>query len=667
MVVFAKKKIVLGIIVTVSSVSASAVLTANAANNGEDKIIVTTAAGFQQKIEDAPASISVVSRKQLETKAYRDVTDALKDVPGVVVTGGGGSSDISIRGMSSQYTMILIDGKRVDTRSTRPNSDGSGIEQGWLPPLASIERVEVVRGPMSSLYGSDAMGGVINIITRKVHKEWNGSLHADTTLTERTKSGNSYQTSAYVAGPLIDGLLGLKVTGLFSHRNEDKFIDGYRKQEMRNGAATFSLTPDEQNSFDFEVGRYEQDRDATIGKSRVCTIRSCEDNTSRYARNNYSITHNGVYNFGTMTSYIQRDESKNPEREMKFADTIFNNQTTFTLDDHTVSVGGQYRYEDLRDNGNKSTSEKSTNTNKLTRWSWALFAEDEWQIINDFALTGGIRLDKDQLFGAHITPRLYGVWRADEQWTIKGGVTTGYRSPNLRHVAPNWLQVTGGGRSNGVIESDPKLKPEKSVNEEISVIWNNQKNFNVGVTIFNTNFKDKITEFNICSKKDKSLVSCESIGKGDYDFVNGRMNVGKANIRGIETTINWDIIENLSLAANYTYSYSKQKTGKFKGQPLNKMPTHMANATLNWQTLPEMETWARINFRGKTKNFQYRSSIRSGTPSYSFVDLGMTYSLTKNLRVLSGVYNVFDKRVTDEIHGATLDGRRYNIGINYDF
>ncbi|CDH26122.1 ligand-gated channel protein [Xenorhabdus bovienii] len=656
MAVFVKRKIVLGIIAAISSG------TVLAANNGEDKIVVTTAAGFQQKIEDAPASISVVSREQLETKSYRDVTDALKDVPGVVVTGGGSGSDISIRGMGSKYTMILIDGKRVDSRNTRPNGDESGIEQGWMPPLASIERIEVVRGPMSSLYGSDAMGGVINIITRKVQKEWHASLRADTTLTERKKSGNSYQTSVYAAGPLIDGLLGLKVNSLFSHRNEDKFAGGFNGQEMRNGAATLFLTPDEQNSFDFEIGHYEQDRDSHLGKSRRTSASS--DDITRYKRNNYSITHNGVYDFGTMTSYIQRDESNNPGREMKFADTLFNNQTTFVLGDHTLSVGGQYRYENLRDNENKMMAEKGVN--KLTRWSWALFAENEWQMTNDFALTSGIRLDKDELFGAHWTPRLYGVWHADEQWTIKGGVSTGYRSPNLRQVAPNWWQGTGGDGS-AVILSNPNLKPEKSVSEEISIIWNNQENLNIGLTVFNTDFKDKITEFKTCNKKAKPSIPCELLGGKEYVFISKRDNVGKANIRGIEATMNWTILENLSLAANYTYSDSEQKSGKFKGQPLNKMPTHMANATLNWQPLTEVDTWTRINFRGKTGKYENRDSMADGTPSYAFVDIGMTYNLTKELRLLGGVYNVFDKRVTNEIHGAALDGRRYNIGINYDF
>ncbi|CDG88436.1 ligand-gated channel protein [Xenorhabdus bovienii] len=663
MAVFVKRKIVLGIIAAISSG------TVLAANNGEDKIVVTTAAGFQQKIEDAPASISVVSREQLETKSYRDVTDALKDVPGVVVTGGGSGSDISIRGMGSKYTMILIDGKRVDSRNTRPNGDESGIEQGWMPPLASIERIEVVRGPMSSLYGSDAMGGVINIITRKVQKEWHASLRADTTLTERKKSGNSYQTSVYAAGPLIDGLLGLKVNSLFSHRNEDKFAGGFNGQEMRNGAATFSLTPDEQNSFDFEIGHYEQDRDSHLGKSRRTSASS--DDITRYKRNNYSITHNGVYDFGTMTSYIQRDESNNPGREMKFADTLFNNQTIFVLGDHTLSVGGQYRYENLRDNENKMMAEKGVN--KLTRWSWALFADNEWQMTNDFALTSGIRLDKDELFGAHWTPRLYGVWHADEQWTIKGGVSTGYRSPDLRQIAPNWWQATGGNGGNQIIMSNPDLKPEKSVTKEIGVIWNNQDNFNAGVTIYHTDFKDKITENVVCMKNSPSCPP----GTDSFEIVRGRANVSKAVMLGVETTMSWDITEDWSLAMNYTYTDTEQKSGLHKGKPLNKMPKHMANATLNWQALPEMQTWTRINFRSKTSGYLSRKTsgkgkdavllMDKGTPSYTFVDLGISYNLTKELRLLGGVYNVFDKRVTNETHGAALDGRRYNIGINYDF
>lgn len=87
-------------------------LLATQAHAAKQEVMVVTASGFQQKIEDSAASISVITREQLEKRAYRDVTDALKDVPGVVVTGGGSSSDISIRGMGSKYTLMLVDGKR---------------------------------------------------------------------------------------------------------------------------------------------------------------------------------------------------------------------------------------------------------------------------------------------------------------------------------------------------------------------------------------------------------------------------------------------------------------------------------------------------------------------------------------------------------------------------
>ncbi|EEG83728.1 outer membrane insertion signal domain protein [Proteus penneri ATCC 35198] len=93
----------------------------------------------------------------------------------------------------------------------------------------------------------------------------------------------------------------------------------------------------------------------------------------------------------------------------------------------------------------------------------------------------------------------------------------------------------------------------------------------------------------------------------------------------------------------------------------------MANATLNWETTPEMETWARINFRGKTSDYLARTSMSHGTPSYAFVDIGTSYSLTKQLNVIGGVYNVLDRRIDQEHFNTTLEGRRYNIGLNYNF
>ncbi|WP_234921362.1 TonB-dependent receptor plug domain-containing protein, partial [Vibrio anguillarum] len=168
--------------------------------------LVVTASGYDKVVTEAPASISVIDRERLDSRSYKDLTDALKDLPGVVITGGGSRQEISLRGMPSEYTVILVDGRKQSGRETQVSS-GGGFEQDWLPPLNAIERIEVVRGPMSTLYGSDAIGGVINIITRKDYQQWHGSLRAEATLQENTQSGDFYQGELYAAGPLVDNLL----------------------------------------------------------------------------------------------------------------------------------------------------------------------------------------------------------------------------------------------------------------------------------------------------------------------------------------------------------------------------------------------------------------------------------------------------------------------------
>ena len=111
--------------------------------NDDMEVMVVTASGYEQLIKNAPASISVIDREELASRFYRDLTDAMTDVPGVIVTGGGDRKDISLRGMANGYTLILIDGQRQTSRETRPNSDGPGVEGAWTPPIGAIERIEV--------------------------------------------------------------------------------------------------------------------------------------------------------------------------------------------------------------------------------------------------------------------------------------------------------------------------------------------------------------------------------------------------------------------------------------------------------------------------------------------------------------------------------------------
>ena len=196
-------------------------------------IVVTSAGGYEQNIADAAATISVISKEELEKKSYSDVTDALKNVPGVFVQGGGTNQTISIRGMGSAYTLFLIDGKPMNDGSLLTTNGGvQGASVNFLPPIEAIERIEVIRGPSSSLYGSDAMGGVINIITKKHQDELTGSIR-----TEYIKAGQSNDvnndatnTSLYVNAPLIDKFLSLQVTAGLQSIDESSL----QKKTLRN-------------------------------------------------------------------------------------------------------------------------------------------------------------------------------------------------------------------------------------------------------------------------------------------------------------------------------------------------------------------------------------------------------------------------------------------------
>lgn len=630
--------------------------------------IVLTASGFEQDIKKAAASISVLTQEEINKKAYRDVTDALKDVPGVVVTGGGSSSDISIRGMGSAYTVIMVDGKKVNTRSVRPNSDNSGIEQGWLPNIGAIERIEVIRGPMSGLYGSDAMGGVINIITKKAGNEWTGSIKLDTTLQENSNSGNVYQSNVYIAGPLIAKLLSFKANGLYSQRDEDEIYGGYSKQRIRAGGAAFSLTPNDDHTIDLEYQRSIQNRDATVGKSisPVQTGRNPPTNSlTDYYRTEYSLTHRGKIGAIETHSYIQREENDNPSRNMEAINTTFNSINKIDFDRHSLSFGGMYLKEELEDKGNQLSIGGARPVSNLDRYSWALFAENAWNIVDDFTLTSSLRLDKDEKFGDHWSPKVYGIWTLDDHWIIKGGVSTGYKTPALRATVAEWGQATGGGQSKGVIVGNPDLKPEKSVNYEVSFNWDSLDRLTAGLTLFNSEFKDKITEIRTCQGTSGSL-SCDWLGE-KFDFVSLRENVDKANMRGAEATFGWNVLPSVNVSANYTFTDTEQKSGVNSGKPLNEMPKHMFNTTADWEISDQFSSWGRVNYRSKTSDYLSRTTMAKGKPAYTMVDVGVNYKPTQNIAVAAGIYNLFDKEIDTATYNYVLDGRRYNLGMTYRF
>ncbi|MEE2749069.1 MAG: TonB-dependent receptor plug domain-containing protein, partial [Pseudomonadota bacterium] len=352
-----------------------------------DKVVVT-ASGFEQELVDAPASISVITREDIESRYYSDVTDALRNIPGVTITGGGsgdGGTDISMRGLPSSYTLLLVDGKRQDSRESRPNGS-AGFEQDWLPPMAAVERIEVVRGPMSTLYGSDAIGGVINIITRKVPQEWHGSVTLDTVLQENRDAGDIRQANIFAGGPLIQDTLGLQIFGRAYKREEDNIVNGYEEKKLNSGSAKLSYTPTSDHDIVLEAGVTKQERYGTLGRSNPtedCGRSGCGDSESKHERKYYNLSHSGRWGFTTSDSYIQTEKTRNDGRDMEITNTVANTNWVMSFDSNILSVGAQYQEEHLEDN----TSNRISDRTEIENTQWAVFAEDEWMIDPDFSLT----------------------------------------------------------------------------------------------------------------------------------------------------------------------------------------------------------------------------------------------------------------------------------------
>ena len=150
------------------------------------------------------------------------MADALRNVEGVDVggqVGKTGGSNISIRGMPSDYTLILIDGRRQNAAGSVTPGETS---TSFFPLVSSIERIEVIRGPV--LYGSDAMGGVINIITRRVDREWVGSVGVESTFNEDRDFGDRREINLYTSGPLVEDTLGVQLRGRFYERDASELV-----------------------------------------------------------------------------------------------------------------------------------------------------------------------------------------------------------------------------------------------------------------------------------------------------------------------------------------------------------------------------------------------------------------------------------------------------------
>ncbi|MND69105.1 Colicin I receptor precursor [compost metagenome] len=648
--------------------SPAAVYAAETAPLNEDQIVVT-ATGFSQERREAPATISVVNEKELNTRSNQNVTEAIREMPGVLVGNGHGSlatGDVQMRGMDSTYTSYMVNGIKQATRESRPYGHHIGTEAAFMPPIAAIERIEVIRGPMSSLYGSDSIGGVVNVITKKAYnlETWTGVLENNYFLQEKSEYGNTNQTNAFLMGPIIPGKLGVSVAADYLDRRDDDSQSDERfvKHEAGNLDATIAMSPTDTQLWDLNVTKGNQEKS--------------HNNKQWYwgfDRDAASLSQHAWYGDDLLEvkNYISYEKAKTEYRVPGMSSQFIeqrnveaNSANTFSLGDHKLTLGANWTRNELDDTFGIEDKEAPgvTPVSKITRDGWAVFAEDAWMIVPDFTLTTSARLDHDSYFGYHVTPKLYSNWTIDESWALKGGVSAGYKKPDLRQNNEGFTSVYGSYPYSEISIGNDDLKPEQSVNTEVGVYWQ-QDALALDATLFYTKFKDKISDYTICTQT--ATQKCVYNGY-TADSVYQYFNVSDAEIYGIELNGDWQVTASLRANANYTYTHSEQKSGDYKGYALSDFPTSMANVSLTWNVLNDLELWTKSSWRSNSPDIGKSTS----TEAYALVDLGARYHLNKNITLMTGINNLFDANpvyTTTYNQSAMLEGRRYNLGARYEF
>ncbi len=756
--------------------------------------VVVTAAGFEQKLTDAPASISVITPEDLAQRPYMTLLDAVRDLEGVDIgetRDKTGQGSISMRGMGSDYTLILINGKRQNNHGDiYPNNFG-GNQFNHIPPMDAIERIEVIRGPMSTLYGADAMGGVINIITKRVVDAWSGSATVGRTFETNDDYGDDTTADFFVTGPLVPGKLNLAARGSWYERDASNpvyapvadpageihdrslgFGGGGKTVDNTNKAAGISLTwtpSDSQTlTFDYDVSRQEYDNaiklnDSGVEEYPVGTVdnygavlrigntgrvepRAGYAPTQEFTRDSWSLTHEGSWNFGNSFVSLSHVATTNEGRTLPFTvderqalqqiwnsactglggtvggsgycapsaamgyrnSNAWNNQSEaqkleilraqlsdaqyqqllgylprpqrtmesaqYTLDakleipyqargEHVAVVGAQVIRGELTDGvfGMEAGTPGGVQDHNMV----SLFAEDTWTVIAPLSITAGLRYDDHEVFGSHLSPRLYGVYTVNDRWTVKGGASTGFKTPKTTQLYDG---VTGfGGQGTSPMFGNPNLQPETSTSYELATYWSHPDGHGFNATVFHNTFDDKIANQPCGPGLSQPCADTGDYGDLGYATSSRTTNIDKVVIQGAELSGRWRIGDAFGLRGNYTFTDSEQKSGADAGQPLTDTARHMANATLDWQASDGIKLF--LTAQSISKRYRDQHVVTGEAlyfKDYTVLHLGGSYAINDMVTLNARINNLLDRDFTTydtEFRDLNGDGT-YEDGTN---
>ena len=573
--------------------------------------IVVSASRVPLEAKAVGSAVTVITAEEIERKQARVVSDLMREVPGIAVHRSGPpgtQTAVRIRGGEAGHTLVIIDGVKVND----PADGNATYNFGHL--LASdVERIEVLRGPQSGLYGSDAIGGMINIVTRKGRGPATASLSVE---------GGSFGTANIMTGFRGAGegyhfamsAGGYRTSGISIAPGTEK--DGYRNQtynarfglelvedlelELSGRYVRTNLESDGQSSFG---GATPDDGDETDGDQRSGRTRlkySLFDGAWSHAAGASTVRMKRNFFDDSAGSHNRFDGRR---LRVDYETSVFF-ETSYGVDaTHAVTF--------------LTEREKNAHVTGGTRpnfTSQGYSGEYQVGLADRLFLSGGVRRDENERFEDTSTLRLTAAYLHAETGTrLHGSYGTGVKNPTLSHLFQRF----------GRIGPNLDVQPEKS------------KGWDVGVeqALLEGRLSTDLTYFD---SRPTDLIYWNDASTADYndDFYDNLE--GTSRIRGVEFSIKAKPVEGMNLSAQYTYTDAKDA----QGRPLRRRAKHIASANSGYDLLDGRAAIdLGIDYNGK----QVDQYDRPKVPSYVLVNLAGKYRVTKAIELFGRIENLFDK------------------------
>ena len=688
-----------------------------------DTVYVTAEKQLQQSL-----GVSRISKDDIDKRpAANDISEFVRTMPGVNLTGNtatgqrGNKRQIDLRGMGPENTLILIDGKPVNSRqSERISMRGERNTRGdsnWVP-VEEIESITVLRGPAATRYGSGAMGGVVNIVTKKVSKEFKGQVNLYANQPQDSKEGAIRRIGFNLSGPIIQDTLGFRIYGNLNKTDADAAdinaghgndsaagVEGVRNKDIA-GRLQWKISPAQTLILDSSYSRQGNiyNGDTQNSNPRSALVNSLADGkaeTARLYRSAYSLTHDGAWEWGdtknvisyerTVNSHLPEGLAGGPEGSYTGLDFVqsrlknlrFSSEANIPFKlgvDNVLTVGAEFTDSKLDDPASNSQGFKdqgktdafngisATRGGKASQRNWAAYVEDNISLTDKTHLIPAIRFDHNSDSGSNWSPALNFSHQIGENWLVKGGVARAYKAPNLYQTNPDFILYTRGqgcplNAPNSVrcyYMGNGNLKPETSINKEIGLEFN-KNGWQASATYFHNAYRNKIVIGD-------QLIATSNIGNWLLQWEN----TPKATISGIEGNLVIPLHDTLKWSNNFTYMH---KSEDYQGNPLSLVPKHTINSTLSWTPNERFDANLTFTHYGRTKprgvavnRLEQNGNPRAGVAalssehnqtqvgSYGIWGINAGYNWNKRVAVRGGISNLFDKK----LYRTTAGAQTYN-------